>query len=90
MAGFIDRNAGQMMNYATQAGNVIDDMTLIIRKVESLLDSYAADLDDPTNKQIDKLHECCNEYFKQMEVYRTIADTIYQKGKKLDEIRNGG
>ena len=90
MAGFIDRNAGQMISYSKQAKDVIGEMTLIIRKVEGLLDSYAADIDDPTNKQIEKLHECCNEYFKQMEVYENIANTIYQKGKKLDEIRNGG
>ena len=90
MAGFIDRNPEQMISYATQAKNVIEEMTLVIRKVEGLLDSYSQDLDDPTNKQIEKLHECCNEYFKQIEVYQDIADSIYKKGKKLDEIRNGG
>lgn len=90
MSSFIDRNPEQMMKYASEAKNVIVDMTLVIRKVESLLDAYSKDLDDPTQKQIEKLHECCDKYFKQIEVYQNIADDIYKKGKRLSDIRNGG
>ena len=87
---FIDRNPEQMMRYASDANNVISEMTLIIRKIESVLDACAPDLDEPTQKQIEKLHTCCKDYFKQIEVYRTIANDIQKKGKRLQEIRNGG
>lgn len=87
---FIDRNPAQMMQYAKDARNVIGEMTLLIRKVEGLLDAYAKDLDSPTCEQIQKLHECCNEYFRQIEVYQNVADTVYNKGKRLQDIRNGG
>ena len=90
MGSFIDRNPEQMMKYANDARTVIGDMTLIIRKVEGVLDSYAKDLDTPTQKQIQELHNCCKEYFKQMEVYQKIADSIYNKGKRLNDIRMGG
>lgn len=90
MALFIDRNPEMMMKYAQDAKTVISEMTLLIRKVEGLLDSYAKDLDDPTQKQINELHNCCSEFFKQIEVYLKIADDVYQKGKRLQAIRNGG
>lgn len=90
MANFIDRSPEEMMKYATDAKSILDDMSLTIRKVEGLLDAYASDLDGPTQAQIQKLHECCEEYFRQMEVYENIAASIYQKGKRLSEIRNGG
>lgn len=90
MSGYIDRNPQQMMKYAQDARAVISDMALIVRKVEGLLDAYARDLDDPTQKQIQKLHECCRAYFKEMETYQTVADTIFDKGKRLAAIREGG
>ena len=90
MGSFIDRNPAQMMKYAKEAKNVIGEMTLLIRKVEGLLDAYAKDLDDPTQKQITELHKCCSEYFKQIEVYQNIADEVYAKGKRLNDVRNGG
>ena len=91
MAGtYIDRNPEQMMKYADEARNVIGEMTLILRKVEGVLDAYAQDLDDPTREQIAKLHELCSSYFKEIEVYQNVADTIYKKGKRLSEIRSGG
>ncbi len=90
MSSFIDRNPEQMMKYANEAKTVIDEMTLLIKKVEGLLDAYSKDLDGPTQKQIEELHKCCAEYFKQIEVYQNIADDVYKKGKRLSEIRNGG
>lgn len=90
MGSFIDRNAEQMVRYANDARTVIGEMTLLIKKVEGLLDAYAKDLDDPTQKQIEELHKCCSEYFKQIEVYQNIADDVYKKGKRLIEIRSGG
>lgn len=89
MGNFIDRNPEEMIKYATEARDVIGEMTLVIRKIEGLLDAYALDLDEPTQKQIQKLHEACSAYFKQIEVYQNIADSIYQKGKRLSDIRNG-
>lgn len=89
MGTYIDRNPEQMMKYANEARNVIGEMTTIIRKVEGVLDAYANDLDEPTRKQIQKLHECCDSYFKQIEVYQNVADSVYQKGKRLSDIRGG-
>lgn len=90
MSTFIDRNPEQMMKYAREARTVIDEMTMLIRKVEGLLDAYSKDLDDPTQKQIEELHKCCAEYFKQIEVYQNVADSVYTKGKHLNDVRNGG
>ena len=90
MASFIDRDPQEMMKYASDAKAVLQDMDLTIRKAEALLDACAPELDGPTQAQIQKLHACCASYFKQMEVYQNIADTIYLKGKRLYDIRNGG
>ena len=90
MSSFIDRNPEQMMKYANDARTVIGEMTLLIRKVEGLLDAYSKDLDGPTQEQIAELHNCCSEYFRQIEVYQNIADDVYYKGKRLSDIRNGG
>lgn len=90
MGPFIDRNPEQMMKYAKEARTVISEMTLLIRKVEGLLDAYSKDLDGPTQKQIKELHKCCSEYFKQIQVYQNVADDVYNKGKRLRDIRNEG
>ncbi len=90
MGTFIDRNPEQMIKYATDARNVIGEMTMTIRKVEGLLDAYAPDLDDPTQKQIQELHTCCSNFFRQIETYQKIADSVYTKGKRLSDIRSGG
>lgn len=90
MGSFIDRNAEQMIKYASDAKNVIGEMTMIIRKVEGILDASAANLDDPTQKQIQLLHTCCNDFFKQLETYQNIADDVQRKGKRLQIIRTEG
>lgn len=86
---FIDRDPKQMMKYGENAKVLIGEVTLLIRKVEGLLDAYSTDLDDPTRKQIQTLHQCCTTYLTQIKVYQNIADSIYKKGKALDRIRNG-
>ena len=88
MGSFIDRNPDQMMKYSKEAKTVIGEMVLLIRKVEGLLDAYSKDLDGPTQKQIEELHKCCSDYFKQIDVYQNVADSIYTKAKKLADIRN--
>lgn len=90
MSTFIDRNPEQMMKYAREAKTVVGDMVLLIRKVEGLLDAYEKDLDTPTQKQIKTLHECCDAYLKQIDVYQNVADDVEKKGKGLSLVRNGG
>lgn len=90
MGTFIDRNPDQMMKYAKEARAIIGEMTIVIRKVEGLLEFYSKDLDDSSQKQIQELHKCCTEYFKQISVYQSVADNVYNKGKLLNDIRNGG
>lgn len=89
MSSYIDRNPEQMMKYAKEANKLIGEMILLIRKIEGVLDAYSKDLDSPTQKQIEKLHICCNDYLKNIDVYQKIAIDISNKGKKLYAIRNG-
>ena len=92
MGDFLDRNASGMMKYASSAQEVITEMDTILHKVERVLDAYAPDLDGPSQKQIEALHKCCDNYRKQMEVYQKIAKEVGDKGKRLADIRgeNGG
>ena len=90
MNGMIDRNPEEMMKYAKAAGDIIGEMTMIIRKIEGLLDNYAKDLDDPTREKIQELHDCVKSFFKQMDTYQNVANSIFSKGKRLAGIRNGG
>lgn len=90
MGAFIDRNPELMMQYAKNAGSIIDEMTTIIRKTEALLNSYAKDLDDPTQKQLEELHKCCSTFFKQIETYKKVADDVFLKGIRLKDVRDGG
>ena len=90
MEHFIDRNPEIMMKYSNEAQTSIGNMVLLIRKVEGMLDACSKDLDTPTQKQIEELHKCCSDYFKQVETYQTIAGDIYRKARRLNDIRNGG
>lgn len=90
MSTFIDRDPEKMVFYANSAKDVIDEMNVIIQKVQGILEVYKKDLDGPTIKQIEKLHTCCEAYFKEIATYQSVADEISQKGKKLADIRNGG
>ena len=91
MAGnYIDRNPEQMIRYSENARTLIDEMQLIVRKVESLLSAYSKDLDSPTLKQIEQLNICCKSFYSQFDVYRKTADEIKKKGEKLRDIRAEG
>lgn len=90
MGSFIDRNPDQMIRFADDAAGIVDEMTLLVRKLESLLDESAKDLDDPTRKQINSLHECCDKYYKVMDSYREVAEDIKAKGKRLRDARTEG
>ena len=90
MINYIDRDPEQMMRYAKDAQTIIGEMTLTIRKVEGVLDSVAKDLDEPTRKKIAELHEYCNTYFKQIDVYENFGSDINNKVKRLQKIRSGG
>ena len=78
MSTFIDRDPEKMIYYARNAKDVIADMNTIIRKVENLLEAYKKDLDDPTNRQIDVLHDCCTAYFREIALYQKVAEEVSQ------------
>ena len=89
MESYIDRNPEQMIRYAKEVKDVINEMTVTIKKVEGVLAAYENDLDGPTRKQIKKLNEYCSEYLKLIDKLVDITDTIYMKGKRLSDIRGG-
>lgn len=90
MGNFIDRNPEEMVRYSKKAKDVIGEMIFIIRKIEGILEYSAPALDDVTQEKINKLHNCCNEYFKQIDVYQSAAESIYKKGISLSTIREEG
>lgn len=90
MGGFIDRDPQGMMKYGRDAKQIVEEMSTIIRKVEAILETAAPDLDDHAQKEIEKLKECCAKYYKEIKVYTNVADEVYNKGKRLHSIRNGG
>lgn len=92
MAEAIDRNAMGMLRYAKGAQEILNEMDLIVNKVEEVLKEYASNLDTPTQVEIEKLSECCKTYRKTMETYKEITKDVSDKGKKLAAVRgeNGG
>lgn len=89
MGSFIDRNPDKMIAYGKSASEIIGDMTFILKKVEGTLDSCAADLDDASQKEIGKLHECINEFLREMTVYANVASEIKKKGQDLKKVVEG-
>lgn len=90
MDNYIDRNPEQMIRYGKDATRVLDEMTVLLRKLESVLDVYKNDLDTPSQEQITELHSCCETFYSEMEAYRRVAQTVEEKGKRLARVRNGG
>ena len=90
MSSFIDRDPEQMVRFSQNAETTIDEMNGILHNLESILDSYAANLDNPSQKQLSKLHECCDSFSKVMSTYRGVAEVIHEKGRKLIELRSRG
>lgn len=87
---FIDRNPEQMMQYAKAANPLIEEMQTLVKKVDGLLNAYAADLDAPTQKQLQVLKTLCDKFDRQIEAYQLISEEVYTKATKLASIRNGG
>ncbi len=80
---YIDRDPAQMIRYGKDAKDIVDQMQTYLAMIEGALDASRAFLDENTNKQIDQLHTCCNSFRKEIATYRSIAQTIEDKGKKL-------
>ena len=79
----IDRDPYQMIRYGKDAKDIVDQMQINLTMIEGILDASRPHLDDNTNKKIDQLHACCNDFRKEIATYRNIAQTIEDKGKKL-------
>lgn len=86
---FIDRDPKEMIKKATEMKKTVGEMIQLIRGIEGVLDSEKNKLDGPTQKQIEELHKCCNEYLRHSDAYFRVAEIVETKGKKLDKIRNG-
>lgn len=83
MESFIDRDPEKMIQYGKNAEEIIGNMILTMRKIEGVLDYYAADLDTNTQAQIAKLHESCSACIDKIDIYSRIAQDIKGKGQKL-------
>lgn len=86
---FINRDPDEMIKYAVSARQILEQIEHLMSQVENVLDSSAPDLDDPTQKEIEKLHACCAAAKKAFEKYRNTADIIEKKGIALKSVREG-
>lgn len=84
---FINRNPDEMIKYAASAKEIVEAIETLMNRVEAVLDNSAPDLDDPTQKEIEKLHVCCRDAKKAFEKYRETAETIQKKGVALKAAR---
>lgn len=80
---FINRDARQMIRYGHDAKEIVDQMQNNLRIVEGVLDSCRPHLDDNANRKIDKLHEFCDNFRREIAAYRAVAETVEKKGKDL-------
>lgn len=87
---YIDRDPEEMIRYGKAACEIVDQMTVGVRMLEGTLDFYKKDLDNNSQKEIEELHNCCNNFIRDVSAYRKIAETIEQKGKNLLNARNRG
>ncbi len=87
MSNYIDRNADKMIQYGKGAVTVLDETGLIIRKIQGILEASKPNLDTPSIERIEELKSCCNQYFQEMDSYRSIASTVLRKGQRLKDIR---
>lgn len=88
--GFIDRDPKQMIRYGKEAKEIVDQMNNALRILEGVLDASKNQLDDNSQKQIEQLHICCNNFRKETTAYRDVAEKIEKKGKKLLCARESG
>jgi len=87
---FIKRDARQMIHYGKEAKDIVDQMQNNLRIVEGVLDACRSRLDANCHKKIDDLHEQCNKFYKEIAVYRTVAETIEKKGIDLQNAQEMG
>ncbi len=87
---FIKRDAQQMIRYGKDAKDIVDQMQNNLRIVEGVLDSCRSRLDANCHKKIDKLHEYCNDFIREIAVYRTVAETVEKKGLELQRAQESG
>ena len=89
MSSFIDRNPEKMIAYGKSAKEVIGNMVGLMKKIEGTLDACAADLDSASQREINKLHECIQQFQREITVYNDVADEIQKKGQRLKEVVEG-
>ena len=86
----IERDPEQMMRYSKKMIDSADRLVSLIKITEALLDTYAPHLDDPTQKEIRKLHDCCQTYYNSIKKIVSKSEEIYDKGKQLKIVRDRG
>lgn len=87
---FIDRDPKQMIRYGKEAKDIVDQMNNSLRILEGVLEASKAHLDDNSQKQIAQLHTCCDNFRRESAAYRSVAEQIEEKGKKLLYARESG
>ena len=85
----IDRNPEQMIRYGKEAKDIVDQMTNTLRILEGVLEASKSKLDDKSQREIDQLHQCCDNFRRNITAYRGIGEEIESKGKKLLQARGG-
>ena len=86
MGSFIDRNPEKMIAYGSSAKEVIGSIIQLMKKVEAAIDEKAPDLDDRSQIEITKLHECIKRFMVEISKYNDIAIEIKKKGIALKEV----
>lgn len=89
MGSFIDRNPDKMIAYGKSAKEIIGEMTGYMKATEGKLDQYASELDDASQREINKLHECVSKFLVEITTYNDVADEIKKKGHALKEVVEG-
>lgn len=89
MGNFIDRNPDKMIAYGKSAKEVIGEMIGYMKVIEGKLDQYASELDDASQREIEKLHECISVFLVEIATYNDVADEIKKKGQVLKEVVEG-
>lgn len=85
---FIERDPEEMLKFAQRAKNYAANMTHLLRVTQGSADFYRSELDDKSQKCIDKLHENCNLFLTQVRIYYDLADQIEKKAKIQKDIRD--
>ena len=81
MGNFYDRDPYSMLRYSAEAYQLIEEMSGIVRRVSNALTENASNLDDASQRDIEKLKTCVDDFYKQMETYQRITSDIQRKAK---------